>query len=100
MSMNGRPAATRVAVSHSWLFTAAAALGLLALLTFFALRPATGTAAPAKSGAVVSTAQTGLGRILVSSSGHTLYMFGKDRNGRSSCSGQCASFWPPAHLGG
>jgi predicted lipoprotein with Yx(FWY)xxD motif len=22
-------------------------------------------------------------------------MFGKDRKGRSSCTGQCASFWPP-----
>jgi predicted lipoprotein with Yx(FWY)xxD motif len=44
---------------------------------------------------VVSTARTGLGRILVNSSGRTLYLFGKDRNGKSACTGQCASFWPP-----
>ena len=35
------------------------------------------------------------GRVLVNSRGHTLYLFGKDRNGKSACSGQCASFWPP-----
>lgn len=44
---------------------------------------------------MVSTARTGLGRILVNSSGRTLYLFGKDRNGKSACTGQCASFWPP-----
>jgi predicted lipoprotein with Yx(FWY)xxD motif len=43
----------------------------------------------------LSTAKTSLGRILVNSSGHTLYLFGKDKNGKSSCSGMCASFWPP-----
>jgi predicted lipoprotein with Yx(FWY)xxD motif len=46
-------------------------------------------------GPVVSTATTSLGRILVNSRGHTLYLFQKDRNGRSACTGMCASFWPP-----
>jgi predicted lipoprotein with Yx(FWY)xxD motif len=62
--------------------------------TIFALHPPATQAAQAK-GAVVSTARTSLGRILVNSSGRTLYLFGKDRNGKSSCNGQCASFWPP-----
>ncbi len=26
---------------------------------------------------------------------HTLYLFAKDKRGRSSCAGQCAGFWPP-----
>jgi predicted lipoprotein with Yx(FWY)xxD motif len=38
---------------------------------------------------------TKLGPVLVSSSGRTLYLFAKDRNGRSACSGSCATFWPP-----
>jgi predicted lipoprotein with Yx(FWY)xxD motif len=31
----------------------------------------------------------------VDSRGRTLYLFEKDRNGKSACSGKCASFWPP-----
>ena len=72
----------------------AAALAALAAVAFLLLRPATGNASQAR-GAIVSTAKTSLGRIVVNSSGHTLYLFGKDRNGKSACSGQCASFWPP-----
>jgi predicted lipoprotein with Yx(FWY)xxD motif len=47
------------------------------------------------SGTVVTTAKTSLGKILVNSSGRTLYLFGKDTKGKSACSGQCATFWPP-----
>jgi predicted lipoprotein with Yx(FWY)xxD motif len=43
----------------------------------------------------LSLRQTKLGQILVNAKGRTLYLFLKDRNGRSSCSGSCASFWPP-----
>lgn len=38
---------------------------------------------------------TPLGRILVDRLGRTLYLFEKDRNGRSSCYGECAKAWPP-----
>jgi predicted lipoprotein with Yx(FWY)xxD motif len=51
-------------------------------------------AANAKS-PVVSTAATSLGRVLVDARGHTLYLFEKDKNGKSACSGACASAWPP-----
>ena len=54
--------------------------------------PTTGTAART---ATVSVAKTGLGRILVSSSGHTLYLFKKDRGTKSACTGACAQEWPP-----
>src|SRR5256885_1152281 len=45
--------------------------------------------------ASVSLHKTKLGLILVNSKGHTLYLFRKDRNGKSVCSGSCARFWPP-----
>jgi predicted lipoprotein with Yx(FWY)xxD motif len=72
-----------------------AALAVAALATtIFLLHPPATDAAQSKV-AVVSTAKTSLGRIVVNSSGRTLYLFGNDRNGKSACSGQCAAFWPP-----
>ena len=75
------------------LIAAAAAVALLAALAVVLVRPATSHAAPAKG--TISTASTSLGRILVNASGRTLYLFGKDKSGKSACSGQCATFWPP-----
>jgi len=69
----------------------AAVLGALAC----AVVPAAASHAAGTKGPVVSTATTSLGRILVDSRGHTLYLFGKDRNGKSACSGACAVAWPP-----
>jgi predicted lipoprotein with Yx(FWY)xxD motif len=43
----------------------------------------------------ISLRKTKLGPILVNSRGRTLYLFLKDRNGKSVCSGSCARFWPP-----
>jgi predicted lipoprotein with Yx(FWY)xxD motif len=83
------------AASHPWLVSTAAAVATFAALAFLVmLSAAPGDAAQAQ-GPVVSTASSKLGRILVNSRGHTLYLFGKDRNGKSACSGKCASFWPP-----
>jgi predicted lipoprotein with Yx(FWY)xxD motif len=54
------------------------------------------TALPATSGpAMVKIRSTKLGRVLVAANGHTLYLFAKDKNGKSSCSGVCAAEWPP-----
>jgi predicted lipoprotein with Yx(FWY)xxD motif len=44
--------------------------------------------------ATVSLRKTTLGMILVSSKGRTLYVFAKDRNGRSACAASCATYWP------
>jgi predicted lipoprotein with Yx(FWY)xxD motif len=49
----------------------------------------------ASAGAKVAVAKSALGRVLVDGRGRTLYLFEKDKRGRSACSGQCAGFWPP-----
>jgi predicted lipoprotein with Yx(FWY)xxD motif len=43
----------------------------------------------------VTLHKTQLGNVLATSSGRTLYLFMKDRHGRSSCYGQCPGYWPP-----
>jgi predicted lipoprotein with Yx(FWY)xxD motif len=45
--------------------------------------------------ATVGVGNSGLGSILVSSSGHTLYLFKADIGTKSACSGACAGAWPP-----
>jgi predicted lipoprotein with Yx(FWY)xxD motif len=52
-------------------------------------------AAATERSATVSTATSKLGRILVDSSGRTLYLFEKDSHGHSACAGTCATYWPP-----
>jgi predicted lipoprotein with Yx(FWY)xxD motif len=46
-------------------------------------------------GVKVGAASSGLGRILVDGRGRTLYLFEKDKHGKSACTGKCAGFWPP-----
>lgn len=62
--------------------------------------PASSTAASsssADSSALLTTADSGLGTIVVDGAGRTVYMFTKDTqgSGASSCSGQCLVAWPP-----
>ena len=84
--------ATREARTHTAVvMTLLAMLGVIGFLVAGSIaRSATGTTAS------VSLGKTKLGLILVNSKRHTLYMFAKDKNGKSSCSGSCAKFWPPA----
>ena len=58
---------------------------------------ASSTATPAKTASAdtVDVRKTDLGRILVDAQGRTLYMFEKDKNGKSACADACASAWPP-----
>ena len=39
--------------------------------------------------------KTKIGKVLATSTGRTLYLFMKDSRGKSSCYGQCATYWPP-----
>src|SRR4051794_34840255 len=57
---------------------------------------ARGAYAPPKTGLVVSVARTTVGSVLVDARGRSLYLFEKDKGTASSCSGACASVWPPA----
>ena len=43
----------------------------------------------------VTLHKTKIGNVLATSSGRTLYLFMKDRHGKSACYGQCATYWPP-----
>lgn len=73
-----------------------AAVGLLAVagIAGFMLSGTSANGAT-QSKSTVSLRTTKLGKILVSSNGHTLYLFEKDKGGRSSCTGMCATYWPP-----
>src|SRR3954468_8721146 len=52
---------------------------------------------PAK---VAVAAAPPLGKILVDVHGETMYMFAKDKNGKSACTGACLKFWVPMHTFG
>jgi predicted lipoprotein with Yx(FWY)xxD motif len=93
MQMNPRFGATPAASASRRLVAATASLAMVASLTVL-LKP-TAIRAAGTNGPVVSTAGTSLGRILVDSRGRTLYLFEKDRKGKSACPGKCAAFWPP-----
>jgi predicted lipoprotein with Yx(FWY)xxD motif len=47
-------------------------------------------------GAVLGTASTPLGTILVDAQGRTLYEFASDSKNTSTCTGQCLTYWPVA----
>jgi predicted lipoprotein with Yx(FWY)xxD motif len=57
--------------------------------------------AAGSSGAVGATSAVKLATVqmLVSSAGKTLYLFTQDKKNQSTCTGKCATFWPPL-LGG
>jgi predicted lipoprotein with Yx(FWY)xxD motif len=56
---------------------------------------AAASARSATGASKVGVASSRLGRIVVDGKGRTLYLFEKDRNRRSACYGECATFWPP-----
>jgi predicted lipoprotein with Yx(FWY)xxD motif len=71
---------------------------ILALTAVVAVGAGAGIAAGASSpttAAKVSVRKTKLGNILVNGKGVTLYLFEKDKKGKSACSGACAKAWPP-----
>jgi predicted lipoprotein with Yx(FWY)xxD motif len=76
----------------------AAALGLLALAGCGSTTDEGGSASdsgsPSRTDAVLGTSDTDLGEIVVAGSGRTVYVFDKDTDGTSACSGACAENWP------
>ena len=47
------------------------------------------------SGVTVATRSGSHGTYLADGGGKTLYLFEADKNGTSTCTGECAKFWPP-----
>ena len=78
------------------------AVGLVALVTGGAAAGARQSSdAHAAKAATIQLKRVGkLGKVLVNGHGQTLYLFEKDKHGKSSCYGQCAKFWPPTFTTG
>jgi predicted lipoprotein with Yx(FWY)xxD motif len=72
------------------LMALAAALGTIGFLAAGSVARSATTA-----NTTVSLRSTKLGMILVNSRGRTLYLFAKDRSGKSACTSRCAQYWPP-----
>ena len=52
-------------------------------------------ASAATGGVTVSLSDTSLGKVITGANGMTLYLFTPDSKGKSACTGDCASSWPP-----
>jgi predicted lipoprotein with Yx(FWY)xxD motif len=67
-----------------------------AVVLITAAAPSSGAAVAAGAAATVRLEQTALGEILVDRSGHTLYLFTRDRHDRDSCAkvAGCLETWP------
>jgi predicted lipoprotein with Yx(FWY)xxD motif len=77
------------------LFIAAAALSGTVLVSAALGDTSSASSQEASKGARVALGKTTLGRVLVDARGRTLYLFAKDKGGRSACYGACATYWPP-----
>ena len=59
-----------------------------------------GSAAPSGGSSIVATAPCSICEMLTDASGMTLYAFTPDPAGQSTCSGDCATNWPPLFVEG
>jgi predicted lipoprotein with Yx(FWY)xxD motif len=65
-----------------------------ALSLAYGLGIASASSGSARAATKVGVASSSLGQILVDGHGRTLYLFAKDKKGKSTCSGACAAYWP------
>ncbi|MDP9135311.1 MAG: hypothetical protein M3N56_10865 [Actinomycetota bacterium] len=89
--------------SFSLIGLAAAAIAALAVAGCGGGGGTAGASTPKTStghAATVGVAGTGIGNVLVDSQGRTLYLFAKDQGTTSTCSGACATAWPPLRASG
>jgi predicted lipoprotein with Yx(FWY)xxD motif len=70
-------------------------LGIAAGVLTAAAILAASASATANSGTIVKLGASNLGRVLVDAHGKTLYLWAHDKGSRSTCSGDCAEYWPP-----
>lgn len=57
--------------------------------------PAAASPSAAAGGVTINLADTPLGKVLADGTGRTLYVFTADAAGKSNCSSDCATNWPP-----
>jgi predicted lipoprotein with Yx(FWY)xxD motif len=87
--------ARRIRKEHEmkgFIFTIGAVVAALSLT--YGLAVASASSSSTRAATMVGTASSNLGRILVDRHGRTLYLFAKDKHGKSACSGLCAGYWP------
>ena len=90
------PMAKRIRKEHGMKgLVLAIGAAVAALSLTFGLSVASASSSSGGAGTKVAVASSKLGRILVDRRGRTLYLFEKDKNGKSACYGACASYWPP-----
>ena len=77
------------------LFIAAAALSGTVLVSAVLGDTSSASSQQPSKAALVGLGTTTLGKVLVDNRGRTLYLFAKDKAGRSACNGACAAYWPP-----
>jgi predicted lipoprotein with Yx(FWY)xxD motif len=53
------------------------------------------SAVPARPNVAVKAVRSSYGTILADGRGQAVYVFGRERRGRSECYGACAKAWPP-----
>jgi predicted lipoprotein with Yx(FWY)xxD motif len=92
--MNPDPATLHGAKRHRFARFAAAAAALGGLSAIAAVAPAAASTSPT----VKLVNHAGLGKILVNSSADTVYIFTADSANKATCTGGCASVWPPVMI--
>jgi predicted lipoprotein with Yx(FWY)xxD motif len=104
---SGRPRAQRTGMTRSAPVTfLATPVALLVAVVVLAGCGGGGSASPTPPktaggrAATLGVGSVGLGKILVDSRAHTLYLFKKDSGTTSSCFGACAANWPPLRARG
>ena len=55
----------------------------------------TAAVASTNTSSSISLRTTKVGKVLVGANGRTLYLFTADKDKKSTCYGQCATYWPP-----
>jgi predicted lipoprotein with Yx(FWY)xxD motif len=96
-----RPAALASGVLAAALLLAACGGGYNSTTSSSSGNSAKKTQGAAAAGSqTVQTGKTSAGTVLVNSNGMTLYTFAADSPGKSSCTGTCATYWPPVAASG
>jgi predicted lipoprotein with Yx(FWY)xxD motif len=96
----GRSAAERRLGARRWLPAGVALAVGVAVGALLALSLSGSSSKTHAPGPAVRVGQSSLGKILVSSSGLTFYMYTHDKRDVSFCTEACAGVWPPAIAAG